>query len=77
MRGVSKMATSLETIKLAIKDELRLAEEQTPGHVASRGPGDTITLTPRPEYIEEMRQRKLRQGLGRAGELGDLVDQVA
>lgn len=66
MRGVSKMATSLETVKLAIKDELRLAEEQTPGHVASRGPGDTITLTPRPEYIEEMNKKfeEAKAGLG-------------
>lgn len=62
-------------IRLSLQDELRLAEEQTPGHKATRGPGDTILLTYDPELMEiHRRQRHLVQ---RAEVMGILEDSVA
>lgn len=65
-----------EFVKLPIKDELQLAELQNPGHKATRGPGDTIVLTPDPEYVEAERTRKGRiaRGMGASTQLAELVD---
>lgn len=71
------MKSYTETVRLPLRDELLLAEQQTPGHTASRGPGDTIVLTPKPEYIETQQQSRARQIADRATALGVLEEPAA
>ena len=64
--------------RLSFMEELKLAEAQTPGHKASRGPGDTIILTPVPEHIETDRDRRARiaRGVGQTTELSRLMEVI-
>ena len=65
-----------KTVKtLSWVEELRVAEAQTPGHKASRGPGDTIVLTPIPEFIAQQRAERLALGIGRDVELALALDE--
>lgn len=62
-----------ETVKsLTLAEEMKIAEEQTPGHKASRGPGDTIVLTPERQTTEQRNAR-----LGRRAEALDMLDDPA
>lgn len=63
-----------ETVRsLTLDEEMKIAEEQTPGHKASRGPGDTIVLTPE-QLTTEQRNAQLAR---RAGVLELLDDSAA
>lgn len=67
-----------ETMKLSIQEELALAERQTPGHKASRGPGDTIVLTPiPPEHYEKLREQRTTTALAQTSELALSVEESA
>lgn len=62
-----------ETVKfLTFAEEMKIAEQQTPGHTASRGPGDTIVLTPERQTTEQRNAR-----LGRRAEALDMLDDPA
>lgn len=65
------------TRKLSIQEELVLAEQQTPGHKASRGPGNTIVMTPIPEYYEELRAQRTTTALAQTSELALSVEESA
>lgn len=60
--------------RLSWAEELALAEEQTPGHRASKGPGDTIVLTPVPEYVDKLRVADMQRRLGQGAELALVLE---
>lgn len=65
------MAETVKFLTFAEEIENR-AEQQTPGHTASRGPGDTIVLTPERQTTEQRNAR-----LGRRAEALDMLDDPA
>lgn len=68
---------TIRTIELSVEEELRIAEEQNPGHKASLGIGDSVILTPKVEF-QAVSLENWRKGqqvmLARAAELAREVE---
>lgn len=67
----------LPTTRLSWAEELRIAEEQTPGYKASKGPGNTVTLTPTAEYVKEMAAQRTQMRIGQSAELATAINSAA
>jgi hypothetical protein len=60
---------------LSWTEELAIAEEQTPGHTATRGPGNTIVLTPDAEAMDKLRAGRAARSLGARTALAEFLDE--